>query len=394
MTEVVIVEAVRTAVGRLGGSLKDFPEDQLGALVVGEVLARAGVKGSEVDEVIMGYQHRSGDVVFNAARQWSLKAGLPEEVPNFTINKHCGSSLKSINLGAQAIRAGDAEAVLCGGVNIMSRAAYLLRGARWGWGRPGNQQIMDQLVLLDPISGFVMGETGDNVAKRFGITREDQDKWALVSQQRTAKAMKEGRFKGQIVPVPLPGRKGEPVMFEADEHPRAETTLEGLAKLKPIFLKDGTVTAGNACGMNDAAAAVLLMSGEKARSLGVKPYARIVSYASAGVEPAIMGVGPVPATRKALGRAGMSIEQMDVIEFNEAFASQTLYCMRELGMDTEKVNPNGGAIALGHPIAATGSVLMTKLVHEMRSRKLRYGLATMCMGGGLGIATIVEGMDS
>jgi len=393
MKEVVIVESVRTAIGRLGGSLKDSPEDQLGALVVGEVLARAGVKGAEVDEVIMAYQHRSGDVVFNAARQWALKAGLPEEVPNFTINKHCGSSLKSINLGAQAIRAGDADVVLCGGVNIMSRAAYLLRGTRWGWGRPGHQQVIDQLVLLDPISGFVMGETGDNVAERFQITREDQDQWALMSQQRAARAIKEGRFKGQIVPVELPGKKGKaPEIFDEDEHPRPNTTLEGLAKLKPIFRKEGTVTAGNACGMNDAAASALLMSENKAKALGVKPCARIISYASVGVEPAIMGIGPVPATQKALARAGMTIDQMDVIELNEAFASQTLYCVRELGMDPEKVNPNGGAIALGHPIAATGAVLMTKLLHEIRSRKLHYGLATLCMGGGLGIATIVEGI--
>jgi acetyl-CoA C-acetyltransferase len=249
-------------------------------------------------------------------------------------------------------------------------------------------------VLLDPISGLVMGETGDNVAERFGVTREDQDQWALVSQQRAARAIKEGRFKGQIVPVELPGKKGAPIIFDTDEHPRPDTTLDGLARLKPIFRKDGTVTAGNACGMNDAAGCVLLMSEAKAKALGLKPSARIISYASVGVEPAIMGIGPIPATRKALSRAGMTIDQMDVIEFNEAFASQTLYCMRELKMDPEKVNPNGGAIALGHPIAATGAVLMTKLLHEMRSRRLRYGLVTMCMGGGLGIAAIVEGIYS
>jgi len=390
MKEAVIVSGVRTAIGKLGGSLKDVSEEDLGALVVKEAIKRAGINPGIIDEVVMSTQHRTGDVPFNAARVWAIKAGIPIEVPNYTVNKHCGSGLKTIILAAQSIKLGDADIVVAGGAGSMSRAGYLLKGGRWGFQRLGHQQLIDQLVLLDQISGYTMGETGENVANRFNITREEQDRFAALSQQKAEKAIKSGKFKDEIVPVEIPQPKGEPKIFDTDEHPRFGTTVEALSKLRPVFMEGGTITAGNASGMNDAAAALVVMSEEKAKDLGIEPFVRLVSYASAGVDPAIMGIGPVPATRKALEKAGLTIDDIDLIELNEAFASQAYYCIKELGMDMDKVNLNGSGISLGHPIAVTGAILMVKMIYEMKRRDAGYGLVTMCIGGGQGIAAIVE----
>ena len=355
---------------------------------MGEAIKRSGIRPEDVDETIMATGYRTGELPINAARVWGVKGGIPIDKPQLTICKACGGSLRSVTLAAQIIKAGDAGIVCAGGVESMSRAAYLLRQARWGY-RLGHGRLQDQLILFDPLSGDTMGETAENVAEQYHVSREDQDAFGLESQNRAAAAIAAGRFKEQIVPVEIVRKKGDPVIFDTDEHPRM-TSLEKLAGLKPAFRKGGTVTAGSSSGMNDGASALIVMSESKAREKGLTPMARIVSYASVGVEPSIMGIGPIPAVRMALDKAGLSLDQIDLIELNEAFASQSLACIRELGMDIAKVNVNGGAIALGHPVSASGGVILTKLLYEMKDREVQYGLATMCIGGGQGIAVIVE----
>ena len=391
MREVVIVSAVRTPIGAYGGSFKDVPAVKLGTVVVKEVLARAGVEPGMVDEVIFGNVLQAG-IGQNVARQVSIGAGIPVEVPSMTINKVCGSGLKTVSLAAQAIALGEADIVVAGGTENMSQAPYLVPNARWGQ-RMGNGTLIDYMVhdgLTDIFNNYHMGITAENIAEQWHITREEQDNFALQSQLKAEKAVKSGRFKDEIVPVVIPQRKGEPIIVDTDEHPRFGTTLEALAKLKPAFKKDGTVTAGNASGINDGAAAVLLMSKEKADELGIKPLATIVSFASAGVDPTIMGYGPVPASKKALTKANMSIEDIDLVEANEAFAAQSLAVVKDLGLDPEKTNVNGGAIALGHPIGCSGTRILVTLIHEMIKRDAKTGLATLCIGGGQGTSLIVK----
>ena len=389
MEEVIIASAARTAVGAFGGKLSALSDIDFGPIPIREAIVRAGLLGDHIDETVYASGYRTGDLPINSARVVAVKAGIPIEKPQFTISKACGGSLKSVILAAQIIRSGDAGIIVAGGMESMSNAAYLLKKARWGY-RLGHGQLMDQLILFDPLSGNTMGETAENVAEKYSVSREDQDNFGLRSQHLAETAIKRGIFKEQIVPVEIPQRKGEPLVFDTDEHPRFGTTLEKLAKLKPAFKKDGTVTAGSSSGMNDGAAALIVMSGSKAKKLGIQPMARIVSYASVGVEPSYMGIGPIPATKEALGKAGLSMKDMDLIELNEAFASQSLACIRELEMDIDRVNVNGGAIALGHPVSASGAVILTKLLYEMQNRKVRYGLATMCIGGGQGVSLIVE----
>lgn len=389
MREVVIVSGVRTPIGRFGGTLKDVSDMDLGALVIREALHRAGISGDQVDEVVFASGYRTGDLPINSARVVAVKGGVPIEKPQFTITKACGGSLRAVSLAAQIIKSGDADLIVAGGMEVMSRAAYLLKNARWGY-RLGHGQLMDQLILFDPLSGNTMGETAENVAAQYGISRQEQDELGLISQQRAEAAIKAGKFKDEIIPVEIPQKKKAPLIFDTDEHPRFGTTLESLAKLPPAFKKEGTVTAGNSSGMNDGASALVVTTREKAEALGLKPLAAVVSYASVGVEPSMMGIGPVPATRLALEKAGLTVQDLDLVELNEAFASQAVYCVKELGLDMEKVNVNGGAIALGHPISASGGCLLVKLIYEMGRRNSRYGLATMCIGGGQGIALIVE----
>ena len=389
MEEVVIASAARTAIGKFGGTLSALSDIDFGPIPIKEAVARAGITGEQVDEVIYASGYRTGDLPINSARVVAVKAGIPIEKPQFTISKACGGSIKSVTLAAQVIRSGDADIIVAGGMESMSNATFMLKKARWGY-RLGHGQLMDQLILFDPLSGNTMGETAENVAEKYDVSREDQDQFGLRSQQLAETAIKAGKFKEQIVPVEIPQRKGDPVVFDTDEHPRYGTTIESLTKLKPAFKKDGTVTAGSSSGMNDGAAACVVMSRKKADELGIKPLASIVSYASVGVDPAYMGIGPIPSTRLALEKAGLSIDDIDLIELNEAFASQSLACVRELGMDVDKVNVNGGAIALGHPVSASGGMILTKLLYEMKDRNSRYGLATMCIGGGQGIAIIVE----
>lgn len=389
MKEAVILSAARTPVGRFGGTLKAVTDRDLAGLVVKTAMERAGIRPDQVEEVIFSQQYRTGVLPPNMARPIAIDAGIPLEVPEYTVAKACGGSLKTVFLAAQAVRAGDADLLAAGGVEHMSNAAYLIPTGRWG-ARLGHAQLMDQLVLFDPISGNTMGETAENVAERWQVAREDQDRFALESQQKAAEALKAGRFNEEIVPVPIPNKKGGPVLFATDEHPRPDTTLEGLQKLKPVFRQGGSVTAGNSSGMNDGAACVIVASREKARGLGLRPLVSIVGYASVGVEPAVMGIGPIYATRKVLEKTGLTLDDIDLVELNEAFASQSLVCIRELGLDPQKVNVNGGAIALGHPISATGGVILTKLIYEMRRRNSRYGLATMCLGGGQGVALIIR----
>ena len=391
MREVVIVSAVRTPIGTFGGSFKDVSAVTLGSIVAKEAIKRANITPEMVDEVIFGNVLQAGQGQ-NVARQVSIHAGIPIEVPSYTVNKVCGSGLKTVALAAQAILAGDAEVVLAGGTENMSQAPYILKGARWGQ-RMGDGTIEDYMVhdgLWDIFNDYHMGITAENVAEQWNITREEQDKFALTSQQRAEKAIKSGRFKDEIVPVSVPQRKGDPIIVDTDEHPRFGTTLEGLAKLKPAFKKDGTVTAGNASGINDGAAALVVMSKEKAEELGIKPLATIVAYASAGVDPKIMGTGPIPASRKALEKANMTVADLDLVEANEAFAAQSLAVVKDLGLDPEKTNVNGGAIALGHPIGASGARILVTLLHEMTKRDAKTGLATLCIGGGQGIALIVK----
>ena len=389
MKEAVIVGTCRTPVGRFGGALKAVTDRDMGTLVIKEALKRAAITPDQVQEVIFAQQYRTGVLPPNMARPIAVDAGIPIPVPEYTVAKACGGSLKTVFLAAQSIKAGDAEMVVAGGLEHMTNAAYLLPNGRWG-ARLGHAQLMDQLVLFDPLSGNTMGETAENVAAEYKISREDQDAFALLSQQKAKNAIDQRLFEEQIVPVPIPRKKGDPVFFSVDEHPRPETTLEGLAKLKPVFREGGTVTAGNSSGMNDGAAATVVASRDKARELELKPLVSIVGYASVGVEPSMMGIGPIDATREVLRKTGLTLADIDLVELNEAFSSQSLACIRELGMDVDRVNVNGGAIALGHPISGTGGVILTKLIYEMRRRGCELGLATMCLGGGQGVALIVK----
>lgn len=388
--EVVLVGACRTPVGTYGGQLKDTKAVDLGAIVMQEALKRAGITADQVDEVIFGcvLQAAQGQ---NVTRQSAIKAGIPETVPAFTINKVCGSGLRSVSLAAQIIKAGDADIIMAGGMENMSAAPYALEKARYGY-RMNNGTLVDVMIkdgLWEAFNDYHMGITAENVAEQYGITREEQDQFGLRSQDLAAKAIAAGKFKDEIVPVVIRGKKGD-IVFDADEHPRA-TTAEKLAQLKPAFKKDGTVTAGNASGINDGAGAVIVMSKEKADELGIKPMAKVISYASGGVDPKIMGVGPVPATRRALEKAGMTVDDIDLIEANEAFAAQSIAVARDLGWENtmEKVNVNGGAIALGHPIGASGTRILISLLYEMRKKDSKTGLATLCIGGGQGTALIV-----
>lgn len=391
MREVVIVSAVRTAIGSFGGSLKDVPSSELGAIVIKEAVNRAGIKPELVEEVVMGnvIQAAQGQ---NVARQATVKAGLPVEVPAMTINKVCGSGLRCVALAAQMIKAGDCDVVVAGGMENMSAAPYAVPGARWGQ-RMGDGKIVDTMIkdaLWDAFNNYHMGVTAENIAKEWGLTREMQDEFSLNSQLKAEKAIKEGRFVDEIVPVIIPQRKGEPKVFAQDEFPRFGSTIEKMAKLKPAFIKDGTVTAANASGINDGAAAFVVMSAEKAAQLGLKPMAKILSYGSKGLDPSIMGYGPFHATKKALEGAGLTVEDMDLIEANEAFAAQSLAVAKDLNFDMNKVNVNGGAIALGHPVGASGARILVTLLHEMQKRDAKKGLATLCIGGGMGTALVVE----
>jgi acetyl-CoA C-acetyltransferase len=392
MREVVIASAVRTPIGKFGGSLKDVPARKLGAIVIKEALNRAGVDPAAVDEVIMGCVLQGG-LGQNVSRQMSLDAGLPVEVPTFTINKVCGSGLRAVELAAQIIKAGDADIIVAGGAENMSATAYAMPAARWG-ARMFDTKMVDMMVndgLWDAFNGYHMGITAENVAEQWGLTREQLDEFSVISQQRAEKAVDSGRFDDEIVPVTIPQRKGDPIVFSRDEHLTRGSSMEKVAKLKPAFKKDGgVVTAANASGINDSGAAVVVMSAEKAEELGIKPLCKIVSYASGGVDPSIMGVGPVPATRKALDKAGLKIEDIDLVEANEAFAAQSLAVRKELGLDPEKTNVNGGAIALGHPIGASGCRILVTLIYEMMKRDSKRGLATLCIGGGMGTSLIVE----
>lgn len=391
MNSVVIVSAARTAVGKFGGSLKDFNPGQLGSIICKEVLERSEVNPMVLDEVIIGNVLSAGHGQ-NVARQAAIGADIPIGVSSYTVNKVCGSGLKSAILGAQSIIAGDAEIVIAGGVECMSQAPYLLKKARWG-AKMGNDEMVDSMVydgLWDIFNNYHMGITAENVASKYNITREEQDEFSANSQNKAETAIKAGKFKNEIVPVNVPQPKGNPIIFEQDEFPRFGTTKETLAKLKPAFKKDGTVTAGNSSGINDGAAAVLLMDSERAEENGIKPLATIEGYGSYGVEPELMGMGPIHATRIALEKADMNISQIDLVELNEAFAAQSVAVVRELKLDPEIVNVNGGAIALGHPIGASGTRILVSLLHELKDRNLRYGLASLCVGGGQGISMIVR----
>lgn len=391
MREVVIASAVRTAIGKFGGNLLPLSAPELGAIVIKEALKRANVPGEKVDEVIFGNVLQAG-LGQNPARQASIKAGLPIEVPAFTVNKVCGSGLKCVELAAQSILAGDNDIVVAGGMESMSNAPFVTSGkARWGL-RMGDSKLVDVMIkdgLWDAFNNYHMGITSENVAEKFGVTREDQDEVSARSQQRAIAAIKSGAFKDEIVPVTIKTKKGETV-FDTDEFPREGTTTEILAKLRPAFKQGGTVTAGNASGLNDGAAALVIMSAEKAQELGIKPMAKILSYASAGVDPAIMGIGPIPASRKALSKAGLEVKDLDLIEANEAFAAQFVEVGRELNFDPDKVNVNGGAIALGHPIGASGARILVTLLYALKNRDKKLGLATLCIGGGMGTSAVVE----
>lgn len=390
MREVVIASAVRTAIGSFGGTLKDISAVELGSIAIKEALKRANVNPNMVDEGILGNVLQAGQGQ-NPARQAMVKAGVPVEVPAMTINMLCGSGLKSVGLAYQIIKAGEADIIVAGGMENMSQAPYLVTSARWGK-KMGNQVLVDDLMndgLTDAFNQYPMGITAENVAEKWGITREEQDKFALLSQQKAKSAIEAEKFKDEIIPVTIKTKKGE-IIFDHDEFPRFNTTIEALSKLKPAFKKGGTVTAGNSSGINDCGAALIIMSSEKAAELGVKPMAKITSFGQAGLDPAIMGYGPFYATNKALKKAGLSIDDMDLIELNEAFAAQSLAVSRDLNLNMDKVNVNGGAIALGHPIGASGARILVSLLYEMSRRDSRKGLATLCIGGGMGAAMIVE----
>lgn len=391
MREVVIASAVRTAIGTFGGSLKDIPAVDLGALVIKEAVNRAGIKPGLVNEVVMGNVIQAG-LGQNVARQSAVKAGLPIEIPAMTINMVCGSGLRSVALAAQMIKAGDCDVVVAGGMENMSRAPYALETTRWGQ-RMGDGKIVDTMIkdaLSDAFNNYHMGVTAENIVKEWELTREELDEFSLNSQLKAEKAIKEGKFKDEIVPVMVPQRKGEPKVFDTDEGPRFGSTIEGLARLKPCFIKDGKVTAGNSSGINDGAAAFVVMNAEKAEELGVTPLATIVSYGHKGLDPAIMGYGPFHATKAVMQSANLTVEDMDLIEANEAFAAQSIAVAKDLHFDMSKVNVNGGAVALGHPVGASGARILVTLLHEMQRRDAKKGLATLCIGGGMGTAMIVE----
>lgn len=391
MTEIVIVSAARTAVGKFGGSLAHVPAPELGASVIAEVLRRAGVAPDQVSEVIMG-QVLTGGSGQNPARQALIKAGLPVSVPGMTINKVCGSGLKAVMLAANAILAGDAEIVVAGGQENMSAAPHVLPGAREGF-RMGDAKLIDSMMvdgLIDAFNHYAMGITAENVAREYGISREAQDAFAVESQNKAEAAQKAGYFDAEIVPVLVPQRKGEPKPFAHDEYIRHGVDLAALATLKPAFDKSGSVTAANSSGINDGAAAVVVMTARRARDLGLEPLARIRAYANAGVEPSLMGIGPVPASRRCLERAGWSVKDLDLMEINEAFAAQSLAVHQQMKWDTDKINVNGGAIAIGHPIGASGCRVLVTLLHEMKRRDAKRGLASLCIGGGMGVAMALE----
>ena len=391
MEQAVIVSAVRTPVGSFGKSLSAIPAVQLGVIALKEALRRIQLDAGQVDEVILGNVLQAG-LGQNPARQVTIHSGLPKEVPAFSINKVCASGMKSVFLAAQAVMTGDAEVVVAGGIENMSRAPYALNDARWGQ-RMGDGKLVDLMILdglWDAFNGYHMGNTAENVSAKFNVSRQDQDELALRSQQNAEAAIKEGRFKDEIVPVEIPQRKGNPVIFDTDEHPRFGTTIEALSKLKPAFIPTGTVTAGNASGINDGAAIIIVMSEKKAKSLGLEPLAYIRGYASSGVDPAIMGIGPVRASQKALAKAGWTVNDLDLIEANEAFAAQAVAVNREMGWDLSKVNVSGGAVAIGHPIGASGARILTTLLYGMKRLGAKKGLATLCIGGGQGSAIVVE----
>lgn len=391
MENVYLVGSVRTPIGRFGGSLSAWTAADMGERVAREALRRARLSAEEIQDSVWGCARQAGAGP-NVARQITYRAGVPETVPAFTVNQACGSGLRAIIMAAEAIWLGRARAVLAGGTESMSRVPYFAEGARWG-ARLGNMELVDGMYrdgFNDPLSGLVMGETAENLARRYEISRDEQDAFALRSQQRAESAIDAGRFDAEILPLELKGRKGETVSFARDEHYRAGTTLEALAKLKPVFNKDGTVTAGNSSGITDGAAALLVMSEEVLKSSGAEPDARIVDYEIAGVAPEVMGIGPVPAVRALLARQKLALADVDLIELNEAFAAQVIACDRELSFDPERLNVNGGAIALGHPIGCTGVRITTTLVHEMKKRGARLGLATLCISGGMGIALLLE----
>jgi len=391
MSNIVIASAVRTAGGKFGGAFKDVSAVELGALVIREAVRRAGIEPDQVEEVVFGTGWQAG-LGPNIARLATVKGGLPHQVPAFTINKRCGSSLRATSLAAQMIKAGDAEVVLAGGAENTSQVPYIADGARWG-NRMGDAKLVDIMHkdgFMCPLAGQLMGLTAETLVEKYKISRQEQDAFAAESQNKAVKAVKEGKFKEETLVVEIPAGKGRTEPFATEEIPREGVTVEGLAKLPPVFKKDGTVTAGNSCALCDAAAAVLVMKKEKASALGVKPLARIVSYAHAGVDPAIMGIGPVPAVSKALERAKMKLEDIDLIELNEAFAAQILAVEKELKWDRSKVNVHGGAIALGHPVGATGAKILTTLLYALKTYEKTLGLASMCIGGGQGVAMIVE----
>lgn len=391
MRTVVIASAARTPIGSFGGSLASVSAAQLGSLVIGEVIRRSGLPADRVEEVVMG-QILQGGCGQNTARQAAIGAGIPQDVPSYTVNKLCGSGLKSVALGALAIAAGEAGTIVAGGMESMSRAPYLLDKARGGY-RLGNGIMEDSILkdaLTDAFHGIHMGITAENIADQYRISREESDAFALQSQQKAAKAQGEGLFNREIVPVPIHGKRGETTLVTDDEYLRCDTTMESLAKLRPAFKEDGVVTAGNSSGINDAAAAVLLMDEDGAKQAGIRPLARILGWGSVGVDPRIMGMGPVEAIRKALSKAGLKLDDLDLVELNEAFAAQSLAVIRELRLDSRKVNVNGGAIALGHPVGASGARILVTLLHEMERIGVRRGLAALCIGGGQGIAMVVE----
>lgn len=399
MAEAVIVDAVRTPIGRYGGALRDVRPDDLAAVVIRALLERnPAVVPERVDDVYLGCANQAGEDNRNVARMAALLAGLPVTVPGVTVNRLCGSGLEAVVQAARAVWCGEGEVFIAGGTESMTRAPFVMAKPGTPWAR--HLEVYDTTLgwrfvnprLAERYPPISLGETAERVAERWNVTREDQDRFALRSQMRCAGAMREGRFDAELVPVPVPGRDGRTEYVARDEHPRPDTTMEQLARLRPAFRENGTVTAGNSSGINDGASALLVMSADRAKALGLKPMARIVAAAVAGVDPSIMGMGPVPATRKALQRAGLTVDQLDLIELNEAFAAQALACIRELRLDPDRVNVNGGAIALGHPLGCSGARILTTLVHEMARRGSRYGLATMCIGVGQGIAMIVEGI--
>ena len=392
--DAVILGACRTPIGSFGGALKDRSAVDLGAVVIREAIVRAKVKPADVGDVVMGCVLQAG-IGMNVARQAALEAGLPIEVPGETVNRVCGSGLQAVVHAVEAIRVGYVDTMVAGGTESMSNAPYILKGARWGY-RMGNGEVVDSMLaegLTCAMNACHMGITAEEVAARYDVSRADQDAFAAESQRRAAAAIQEGRFAEEIVPVEIPQKKGNPIRFQVDEYPRAGTTVDKLAGLKPAFKKDGSVTAGNASGINDGAAAVVVTTAAKAAAVGTPPLARIMAYVSTGVDPKVMGIGPIPAVRKVLERAGLETSQVDLFELNEAFAAQALAVVRELKLDPARVNVNGGAIALGHPIGASGARILTTLVYALRARRLRYGVAALCIGGGMGIAMAIENLQ-